>query len=101
MVGLDAFVRRGVGIADGRHPVLHGDPVGARIGAEVGVERAVLLHDDHDVADLVDPVAEGRPRLVPMARELGRREQQTEEEDGSDADEEEPLQGERDAMPRS
>jgi hypothetical protein len=32
-----------------------GDPVGARVGAEIGVERAVLLHDDHDVADLVDP----------------------------------------------
>ena len=39
-----------------------GDSVGARIRAEVGVERAVLLHDDHDVADLVDP-PHGNPRV--------------------------------------
>ena len=43
-----------------------GEPVGAGIRAEVGVERAVLLHDDHDVADLVDPVAVSGPGLVPM-----------------------------------
>ena len=35
--------------ADGR------DPIGARIGPEVRIERAVLLDDHHDVADLVDP----------------------------------------------
>ena len=55
VVRLDADVRLRVGIADRRHAVLHRDPVGAGVRAEVGVERAVLLHDDHDVADLVDP----------------------------------------------
>ena len=35
------------------------NPVGAGVGAEVRIERAVLLHDDHDVADLVDPDALG------------------------------------------
>src|ERR1019366_9907921 len=31
------------------------DPVGARVGAEVAVEGPVLLHDHHDVLDLLDP----------------------------------------------
>ena len=61
VVRLDADVRLRVGVADGRHAVLHRDPVGAGERAEVGVEGAVLLHDDHDVADLVDPPRE-RPR---------------------------------------
>jgi len=37
------------------------DAVGARAGTEGGVERAVLLHDDHDVADLVDPLVAAEP----------------------------------------
>ncbi len=36
------------------------DPRGARIDPEVCVKRAVLLHDDHDVFDLVD---RGRDRF--------------------------------------
>src|SRR5258707_6661501 len=33
---------------------VHGNAVGARKGAEVAVERPVFLHDDDDVADLMD-----------------------------------------------
>jgi hypothetical protein len=85
VVRLDADVRLRVGVADGRHAVLHRDPGGAGIRAEVGVEGAVLLHDDYDVADLVNPPRSGRACLVSMAGNLGGREQQTEEEDGSEA----------------
>ena len=44
-----------VGDADRRNAVLHRDPVRARKGAEERIERPVLLHDDHDVLDLVNP----------------------------------------------
>ena len=44
-----------VGQAHGEVAVAGGDPVRARIRAEVRVERAVLLDDHHHVADLVDP----------------------------------------------
>ena len=50
--------------AHGRHAVLHGDPVGVRIGAEEGVERAVLLHDHDHVLDHVDAVRPGEGRLA-------------------------------------
>ena len=62
MEGLDAAAGRGVGEARHRPrvPRQPWDPVRPGIGPEVGVERAVLLHDDHDVADLVD--ADGRRR---------------------------------------
>jgi hypothetical protein len=43
------------------------------------------------VLDLVDALAEGRPRLVSMSRKLFRREQESKEEDGCEADDEEPL----------
>jgi hypothetical protein len=43
--------------AHGGHAVPHGDPVRAGIGAEVGVERPVLLHDHDHVLDPVDPGA--------------------------------------------
>ncbi len=56
MVGLVAVP--GVRVRDARHRARvagqAGDPVGAGIGAEVVIEAAVLLHDDHDVLDLVD-----------------------------------------------
>jgi hypothetical protein len=42
--------------ADGRRAVAHRDAVGAGVGAEVGVEGAVLLHDHDHVPDLVDAV---------------------------------------------
>jgi hypothetical protein len=38
------------------------------------------------VADLVDPPESGCVRLMSMARDLGRPEQQAEEGDGSEAD---------------
>ena len=37
-------------------PCLIGIPSAPGIRPEVRVERAVLLHDDHDVLDLVDPL---------------------------------------------
>ncbi len=39
------------------------DPIGTGVGAEIGVERAILLHDDHDVLDLVN-----RPWDGPLMR---------------------------------
>jgi hypothetical protein len=47
--------------ADREVPVLRGDPIGAGEGAEVRVERAVLLHDHHHVPDPVDPVVLAQP----------------------------------------
>src|SRR5581483_8756691 len=42
-----------------RHPTVvpshAGDPVRSREGAEIVVKGTVLLHDDHYMADLVDP----------------------------------------------
>jgi hypothetical protein len=58
--GLHADVRLGIGRTDRRNTVLHRDPVRTRIGPEIGVERAVLLHDDHHVLDLVNPSWSGR-----------------------------------------
>src|SRR5437667_4547071 len=52
----DAVPGFGVGHADRGHPVLHGDAVGAGIGAKVTVERAILLHNKDDVLDLVNAV---------------------------------------------
>jgi hypothetical protein len=100
VVRLDADVRLRVGVANGRHAVLHRDPVGAGERAEVGVEGAVLLHDDHDVADLVDPPGSGCVRVVSMARKLGGTEQQAEEEDACEGDDGEPLQRGRKAKRR-
>ena len=54
---------RGIGDA---HPGR--DPVGARERSEIAVERAVLLHDDHDVPDLVDP---GQRRDLDLQRGRG------------------------------
>ena len=66
-----AGVGIGIGEAHGGDPVLHRDPVGSRVGAEVMVEGAVLLHDHDDVLDLADTVqlgalpTRGRGRLSP------------------------------------
>ena len=57
----DAAVSEQIGHADRGTAALHREPVGARVGAEVGVERAVLLHDHHHVPDRVD--AGGRVRI--------------------------------------
>jgi hypothetical protein len=43
-----------IGRADGWYAIFHREAIGARIGAEVAVERAILLHDDHDMLDLVN-----------------------------------------------
>ena len=53
-----------------------GDPIRARIRTEIGIERAVLLHDDHDVADPVDgvrsPIRQPLPRRrAPVASRRG------------------------------
>ena len=46
----------GLGIlgAHRRLPVLHGDPVRSGKRTEIGIKAPVLLHDHHDVLDLVD-----------------------------------------------
>src|SRR5215212_6711334 len=54
VVRLDADSGLRVRRADERLAPVHRNPVGPRERPEVGVERAVLLHDDHDVLDLVD-----------------------------------------------
>src|SRR3954462_1180416 len=54
VVGPDARLVRRIGYTHRRHPALHRDAVGAGIRPEVGVERAVLLHDHDDVLDVVD-----------------------------------------------
>src|SRR5437868_3002597 len=49
--------------ADGEAARPPREPVSAGVRAEIGVERAVLLHHDHDVSDLVNPErARVRPR---------------------------------------
>jgi hypothetical protein len=56
-------VTRLVGVEDAGNfawvPGQPGDAVSPGVGAEVGVKRAVLLHDHDHVADLVDPVGGG------------------------------------------
>jgi hypothetical protein len=54
VVGSAAATGRGVGNTDAESPVLPRDPVRSGVGAEVVVERSVLLHDDDDVLDLPD-----------------------------------------------
>ena len=55
VVRRDALARPRIGRADRRDAVDHWDPVGPWKGAEVMVERMVLLHDHDDVPDLVEP----------------------------------------------
>ena len=47
-----------------RRPVLHGNAVRPWVGAEVVIERPVLLHDDDHVLDLVDARFVARRRRV-------------------------------------
>jgi hypothetical protein len=69
-----------------------GDPVGSRIRPEVGIERTVLLHDDHDVTDLVDPVSVGGASLVRVPRKFRRGEQEPAQRNDREKDERDPLQ---------
>ena len=73
VVDVGRIVERGHAAAVNRIRHAHSgrNPVSARVRAEVAVERAVLLHDDHDVLDLVD--AGERGDLDPQ-RGRGRRE---------------------------
>ena len=66
VVRLEATARARVRRADRESVAVARNPVRAGIRAEVGVERAVLLHHDHDVPDLVDARVRGRvrPRLA-------------------------------------
>ncbi len=52
--------RSGIIHADGGDTVLHRNAIGPGIGSEVGVERAIFLHNDYDVLDLVDTGLTGR-----------------------------------------
>jgi hypothetical protein len=56
VVRVDADMRARVGHADREAAVAPRQPVGSRVRPEIGVERAVLLHDHDHVADLVDPL---------------------------------------------
>ena len=91
VVRVDAVVPLRIGKA-GQLPGIPreaGNPVRSRIRTEVGVERAVLLHDDHHVPDLVDrrrcPVrqrpARRRACVVPTPGERDRREQETKDQE--------------------
>ncbi len=68
-VGRDAATALiGVGDTDREGPVCLGrDPVGAGVGAEVVIERSVLLHDEDEVVDLLQAL-----RLGGWARGGGR-----------------------------
>jgi hypothetical protein len=57
VVRTDARLSFDVWNANDRNAIVHRDAVGAAIRPEVTIERAVLLHDDNDVLDLVDTVA--------------------------------------------
>ena len=46
-----------IGNANGRNAVAHRNAVRAGKRSEVGIERAVLLHDDDDVPNLVNRIA--------------------------------------------
>jgi hypothetical protein len=63
--GLVTATPRWVGDTNGGHAVLHRDAVGAGERPEIAVERAVLLHHDDHMADLVDAgrddIGAGRP----------------------------------------
>ena len=58
-------------LAHRRLPVLHRDAVGARVGPEVLIERAVLHHDEHEVVDVVDPFRRVDRRAVVVGGRCG------------------------------
>ena len=70
VVRVEADSAAGIRRADGEVPAAPRQAVRSRVRAEVGVERAVLLHDHDDVADLVDPRQGVGVRLV-LVREEG------------------------------
>ena len=55
VVGLVAALGSWIGHADRELAVLDRDAVRPGVGPEERIERPVLLHDDDDMADLVDP----------------------------------------------
>jgi hypothetical protein len=57
--------------ADRRLAVTHWDSIGSRESAEVAVERAVLLHDDNHMPDLVNGILRVSSSLGPDARASG------------------------------
>ena len=57
VIWCDALAQCWVGNTDCGLTVLHRITLRPRVGPEVAVERPVLLHDDHNVLDLVDTFA--------------------------------------------
>src|SRR5207248_1281462 len=55
VIGTQASTGSRIWNADRGFAVPHRDPVCAWVRAEIGVERAVLLHDHDHVPDLMDP----------------------------------------------
>jgi hypothetical protein len=80
-------MRLGIRYAHGRLAVLNRDPIRAGEGAEIGVERPVLLLDHDDVPDLVHPrrhdVAASRPTRHPLHAGVAARAQAHGHRDGA------------------
>ena len=54
MIRLHALARRGIGNTHGGNTVGHWNAICPRISSEVGVERAIFLHNDDDMFDFVN-----------------------------------------------
>jgi hypothetical protein len=80
VVRIDADVRARIGHAHGEAAVSARQTVGSRVRPEIGVERAVLLHDHDHVADLVDPYRVRTWSLCPPKEDHTRDERDRERE---------------------
>ncbi len=73
-IRLVADARIGAGVANRRNTVAHRNSVGSGKSAEVMIERAILLHDDDHMMDLMNPLVTcrglGRKRVRVHTREL-------------------------------
>src|SRR6266853_2774684 len=54
IIGLHALVCPGINCAHRWYTILHGNTIRSRIGSKVGVKRAILLHDDHNMLNLLN-----------------------------------------------
>src|SRR5229473_2603663 len=54
IIGLHALVCPGVRHAYSWYTILHGNAIRSRISSKVGVKRAILLHDDHNMLNLLN-----------------------------------------------
>jgi len=54
VIGFDTLFGFWVWYADGWNAILHWNSIRPRIGTEIRIERAILLHNDNDVLDFVN-----------------------------------------------